>query len=154
MTQTTHFADSHSSLRIPKALVISTTCASVWLASCPDRRSDYRLAVAVGRVAGCENYPHLPQLHTESREVLWSILPSPSMRRPVSVKSVFLSSLWGFCVWAEPPLSPSFHPHSLVERFSLGASWASSFQQVLLPDNRPRLPSLRRELGQDLGAVT
>jgi len=26
------------------------------------------------------------------------------------------------------------------ERFSLGASWASSFQQVLLPDNRPRLP--------------
>jgi hypothetical protein len=24
-----------------------------------------------------------------------------------------------------------------VERFSLGASWASSFQQVLLPDNRP-----------------
>jgi hypothetical protein len=25
----------------------------------------------------------------------------------------------------------------LCERFSLGASWASSFQQVLLPDNRP-----------------
>src|SRR6202011_5435664 len=28
-----------------------------------------------------------------------------------------------------------------VERFSLGASWASSIQQVLLPDYRPRLPS-------------
>jgi hypothetical protein len=41
-----------------------------------------------------------------------------------------------------------------VERFSFGASWASSFQQVLLPDNRPRLPSLRQELGQDLVAVT
>jgi len=40
------------------------------------------------------------------------------------------------------------------ERFSLGASWASSFQQVLLPDNRPWLPFLRRELGQELGAVT
>ena len=40
------------------------------------------------------------------------------------------------------------------ERFSLGASWASSFQQVLRPDNRPRLPFLRRELGQDLVAVT
>ena len=40
------------------------------------------------------------------------------------------------------------------ERFSLGASWAFSFQQVLLPDNRPRLPSLRRQLGQDLVAVT
>ena len=37
-----------------------------------------------------------------------------------------------------------------TERFSLGASWASSFQQVLLPDNRPRLPSLRWRLGQDL----
>src|SRR5450631_2340354 len=39
------------------------------------------------------------------------------------------------------------------ERFSLGTSWAFSFQQVLLPENRPRLPSLRRELGQDLAAV-
>ena len=47
-----------------------------------------------------------------------------------------------FSVRAEPPLSPSFHPHSLVERFSLGASWAFSFQQVLLPDNRPLPPSL------------
>ena len=33
---------------------------------------------------------------------------------------------------------------------SLGASWAFSFQQVLLPDNRPWLPSLRREVGRDL----
>jgi len=41
-----------------------------------------------------------------------------------------------------------------VERFSLGVSWASSFQQVLLPDYRPRLPSLRQKLGQDLVAVT
>src|SRR6202040_933116 len=41
--------------------------------------------------------------------------PSPSMRRPVSVKLVFLFfSPQGFCVSAEPPLSPSFHPHSLV----------------------------------------
>ena len=40
------------------------------------------------------------------------------------------------------------------ERFSLGASWASSFQQVLLRDNRPWLPFLRRELGQDLVEVT
>src|ERR1700737_3270217 len=37
------------------------------------------------------------------------------MRRPVSVKLVFLFfSPQGFCVSAEPPLSPSFHPHSLV----------------------------------------
>jgi hypothetical protein len=42
----------------------------------------------------------------------------------------------------------------LLERFSLGARWASSFQQVLLPDYRPWLPSLRRELGQELVAVT
>jgi hypothetical protein len=31
------------------------------------------------------------------------------------------------------------------ERFSLGGSWASSFQRVLLPDNRPWLSSLGRE---------
>jgi hypothetical protein len=42
----------------------------------------------------------------------------------------------------------------LLSGFSLGASWASSIQQVLLPDNRPWLPSLRRKLGQDLVAVT
>jgi hypothetical protein len=53
-----------------------------------------------------------------------------------------------------PPLPPSFHPHSLLSDGSLGASWASSIQQVLLPVNRPWLPSLRQELGQDLGAVT
>jgi hypothetical protein len=36
------------------------------------------------------------------------------------------------------------HPsiRTLLERFSLGASWAYSFQQVLLPDYRSRLPSL------------
>src|SRR6202521_1107628 len=37
------------------------------------------------------------------------------MRRPVSVKSVFLFPLYKrFCIGAKPPLSPSFHPHSLV----------------------------------------
>ena len=33
---------------------------------------------------------------------------------------------------------------------SLGASWAFSFQQVLLPENRPQLPYLRTEVGRDL----
>jgi hypothetical protein len=37
----------------------------------------------------------------------------------------------------------------LLSDFSLGASSASSVQRVLLPDNRPRFPSLGRELGQD-----
>jgi hypothetical protein len=37
---------------------------------------------------------------------------------------------------------------------SLGASWAFSFQQVLLPVNRPLFRSFRPELGQDLAAVT
>jgi len=54
----------------------------------------------------------------------------------------------------DPPLPPSFHPHSLWSDDSLGASWAFSFQQALLPVNRPRLRSLRPELGQDLAAVT
>ena len=40
------------------------------------------------------------------------------------------------------------------ERFSLAARWAYSIQSVLRPDNRPRLQSIGRELGQELGAVT
>jgi hypothetical protein len=34
---------------------------------------------------------------------------------------------------------------------SLGASWASSVQQVLLPDNRPRLPFSSTGVGPGLG---
>jgi len=37
-----------------------------------------------------------------------------------------------------------------VSGFSLGASWAFSFQQVLLPENRPRLPSVPRGVGPGL----
>ena len=35
--------------------------------------------------------------------------------------------------------------------FSLGASWVSSFQQVLQPENRPRLPYLDTEEGPGVG---
>jgi len=53
------------------------------------------------------------------------------------------------------PASAAILPSALfMSDGSLGASWASSVQQVLLPVNRPRLPSLGRELGQDLVAVT
>jgi FtsX-like permease family protein len=57
---------------------------------------------------------------------------TPSMRRPVSVKDVFLSckDVFSFCflfpscgflrIRAGPPLSPSFHPHS----------WLSDFRSV------------------------
>jgi hypothetical protein len=38
--------------------------------------------------------------------------------------------------------------------FSLAARWAYSIQSALRPDYRPRLQSVGRELGQDLGAVT
>ena len=44
--------------------------------------------------------------------------------------------------------------HDVLRDCSLGASWAFPFQQVLLPDNRPRLPSVGWKLGQDLVAVT
>jgi hypothetical protein len=68
------------------------------------------------------------------------------MRRPVSVKSVFLFSPRGFAF--EPRRLCRILASALfVERLSLGASWASSVQQVLLPENRPRLPSLGQELG-------
>src|SRR6266478_2627544 len=71
------------------------------------------------------------------------------------VKSVFLFPPYKGFLRSSRAASVAILPSALfVERFSLGASWASSFQQVLLPDNRPWLPSLRRELGQDLVAVT
>jgi hypothetical protein len=56
---------------------------------------------------------------------------------------------------AELPLSPPFHPHSLMSDFvSLGASWVFSFQPVLPPDCRPFDPSLGWKLGQAFNAVT
>ncbi len=71
------------------------------------------------------------------------------MRRPVSVKSVFLFPPYKEFLCSSRAASVAILPSALfVERFSLGA------KQVLLPDNRPWLPSLRRELGQDLVAVT
>ena len=77
----------------------------------------------------------------------------------LSCKDVFLflfspSFLW-VTLHSSRAASVAILPSALfVERFSLGASWAYSFQQVLLPEYRPRLPSLRWELGQDLVAVT
>jgi hypothetical protein len=50
-------------------------------------------------------------------------------------------------VRAEPPLSPSFHPQSVMSDFSLAARWAYPIQSVLRSNNRPRLLSRRRELG-------
>jgi hypothetical protein len=76
------------------------------------------------------------------------------------VKSVFFFPFFlSFFLWGSLPMSRAASvailPSALFcERLSLGASWAYSFQQVLLPDYRPRLPSLRWELGQDLVAVT
>ncbi len=85
----------------------------------------------------------------------WLATLSPSMRRPVSVKSVFSSSfLWVPCVRAAPPLSPSFHPHSFVERLSLGASWAFPFQQCCYLIIDLSSPLFRQVLGQALVAVT
>src|SRR5208282_6191376 len=60
------------------------------------------------------------------------------MRRPVEVKWVLLFFRWtSFVLPAESPLSPPFHPHSLMSDRSLGASWVFSFQPVLPPDCRP-----------------
>ena len=75
------------------------------------------------------------------------------MRRPVRVKDglFFVIRVFG----CERTASVAILPSALfIERLSLGASWAYPFQQVLLPEYRPRLPSVRRELGQELVAVT
>jgi hypothetical protein len=78
------------------------------------------------------------------------------MRRPASVKVVFLLLFSNVSFFAiSRAASVAFLPSALfAERFSLGASWAYSFQQVLLPDYRPLLPLIRGESGQDLVAVT
>jgi hypothetical protein len=60
---------------------------------------------------------------------------TPSMRRPVIVKAVFLpffSSSFANLFAFSRAASVAFFPSALFrERFSLGASWAYSFQQVL-----------------------
>jgi len=59
------------------------------------------------------------------------------MRRPVSVKAVFLLPSGEFFPLSRAA-SVAILPSALFfERFSLGASWAFSFQQVLLSENRP-----------------
>ncbi|HEV2714719.1 MAG TPA: hypothetical protein VGU64_05600, partial [Terriglobales bacterium] len=59
------------------------------------------------------------------------------MRRPVEVKSVVLFFRWTQdFLSAESPLSPPFHPQSLMS-ILLAASWVFSFQPVLPPDYRP-----------------
>jgi hypothetical protein len=56
---------------------------------------------------------------------------------------------------AKSPLSPPFHPHSLVSDFcSLGASWVFSFQPVLPPVSRPLFHLCGWKLGQAIDAVT
>jgi hypothetical protein len=76
------------------------------------------------------------------------------MRRPLSVRSVFLSLLEVFLVFEPSRASVAIPASALfLSDFSLAASWAYSFQQALAPDYGPRLPSLRGELGQDLVAI-
>src|SRR5882724_5003289 len=75
------------------------------------------------------------------------------MRRPVGVKWVLRFFIGqGFLPASRHCRHPSIR--TLGERFSLGASWAFSFQPVLPPDYRPCLPSPRRKLGQAINAVT
>jgi len=75
---------------------------------------------------------------------------TPSMRRPVSVNKLvlfFFPEFFGLSCAASVAILPSalFRSDS-----SLGASWAYSFQQVLLPEKRPRSP-FAGELGPGLG---
>ena len=76
------------------------------------------------------------------------------MRRPVSVKSVFSFSHQELFRLSRAASVAILQSGLFVSEYSLGASWASFIQLVLLPENRPPLSSLRRELGQDLVAVT
>jgi len=66
------------------------------------------------------------------------------MRRPVDVKAhfhLFLSvNQFPFSQAASVAILPSA---LFCERYSLGAWWVFSFQQVLLPDKRPLVPPFR-----------
>src|SRR6266849_9603723 len=77
------------------------------------------------------------------------------MRRPVGVKWVLLSFRWTRFFFGRVATVATLPSPLLVERFySLGASWAFSFQPVLPPDYRPPVPSLGWKLGQAIDAVT
>jgi hypothetical protein len=67
----------------------------------------------------------------------------------------FSSSLLVDSLSSSRAASVAILPYALfLSDFRSGACWVFPFQQVLLPDNRPWLPSLRQKLGQALGAVT
>jgi len=77
------------------------------------------------------------------------------MRRPIRVKSFEWSSpdflVFPFSQAASVATLPSA---LLFERFSPGASWVFSIQQMLLSGKRPLFLSYEGNLGQDLVAVT
>ena len=90
-----------------------------------------------------------PKKGKENRKVVIT----PSMRRPVGVKW----AVW-FFQWTRVFLPPSntvaILPSAVVVSARLAASWAFSFQPVLLPVRRPLLHLERWRLGQALYAVT
>jgi len=70
------------------------------------------------------------------------------MRRPIRVKSFSLSLRDFFIFPFSQAASVATLPSALLgERFSLGASWVFSIQQVLLSGKRPLLPSNEGSLG-------
>jgi hypothetical protein len=71
---------------------------------------------------------------------------APSMRRPVPVKGFSCPSC-DFLPFSQAASVATLPSALLVERFSPGASWVFSFQQVLPSGKRPRLPFIREVLG-------
>src|SRR5713101_6103136 len=68
------------------------------------------------------------------------------MRRPVSVKSVFLFPPCGFLAFEPSRLCRHLSIRTLLLSDSRSVQVGFPFQQVLLPDNRRRLPSLGTEV--------
>ena len=75
------------------------------------------------------------------------------MSGPVGVKWVLSFFFIGQSSCTESPLSPPFHPQSLMS-ILLAAIWVFSVQSVLQPVRRPFLHCLEWKLGQALDAVT
>jgi len=94
------------------------------------------------------------------RRTCWEATPSSAFHEKAGMSQVCFSlSVFSFLpvdsLHSSRTASVAILPSALfVERFSLGAWWAFPIQYVLQPDYRPRLPSVRQEFGQALGAVT
>jgi hypothetical protein len=93
-------------VRVKTFLFLCQSC-SLFFFSCADSRFPRR-----NLAPGCPRNDDSHLGRPTASPVLSALLLS--MRRPVRVKTFLFLLRWILCLWAEPPLSPSFHPQSFM----------------------------------------